>query len=57
MTSHTSTFRGQAGFTLVELMVALAVSFIVLFGIGQIFINSKRTAALQEEQAAIQENG
>ncbi len=49
--------RGPAGFTLVELMVALAVSFIVLLGVGQVFLNSKRGAALQEEQAAMQGNG
>ncbi len=47
----------QSGFTLVEMMVALAVSLVVLLGVGQVFVNSKRTAALQDEQAGIQENG
>ncbi len=47
----------QYGFTLVELMVALGVGLIVMLGVGQIFVQSKRTAAVQEELARLQEGG
>ncbi len=47
----------QVGFTLVELMVAMVVGLIVMAGIGQIFIHSKRSAALQDELSMLQENG
>ena len=45
------------GFTLVELMVALVVGLVVMLGVGQIFVQSKRTASVQEELARLQENG
>ncbi len=44
------------GFTLVEMMVALVVGFLVLAGIGQIFIKTKRASVLQDELARMQEN-
>ncbi len=54
MTSH---LPRQHGFTLVELMVALVVALIVMVGIGQVFIQSKRTAAVQDELSRLQEGG
>ncbi len=47
----------QRGFTLVEMMVALVVGIVVMAGIGQVFIQSKRTAAVQDELSRLQENG
>ncbi len=47
----------QLGFTLVELMVALVVGLMVMLGVGQLFVQSKRTAAVQEELARLQEGG
>ncbi len=47
----------QTGFTLVELMVALLVGLIVIAGIGQVFVHSKRASAVQDELARLQENG
>jgi type IV pilus assembly protein PilW len=46
----------QRGITLVELMVALAVSGILLAGVGIIYGNSKRTYTVDEEFAHLQEN-
>ncbi len=46
----------QHGFTLVEMMVALAVGIIVFAGIGQIFITTKRTSVTQDETTQLQEN-
>ncbi len=44
------------GFTLVEMMVAVAVGMIVLVGIGNIFVKTKRASVLQEELARMQES-
>ena len=38
-------------------MVALVLGLIVMAGIGQIFIQSKRTAVVQDELSQLQENG
>ncbi len=46
----------QYGFTLVEMLVALAVGVIVFAGIGQVFISTKRTSITQDESSLIQEN-
>jgi type IV pilus assembly protein PilW len=49
-----SNFRG---FTLVELMVALVITLILLAGIGQIFLSSKKSFNIQESLSRMQENG
>ncbi len=49
-------FMRQRGFSMVEMMVALVVGLIVLAGIGQIFIKTKRASVLQDELARMQEN-
>lgn len=51
-----STQHNQGGITLVELMVALAVSGILLAGVGIIYGNSKHTYSVDEEFAHLQEN-
>jgi len=45
------------GFSLVELMVALVITLILLGGIGQIFLSSKKSFVIQSSLGRIQENG
>lgn len=47
----------QSGLGLVEIMVAIVVGLIVLDGVLQIYLNSKQTYRMQENQSRIQENG
>jgi type IV pilus assembly protein PilW len=49
--------RRQEGLTLVEIMVAVAVSVILLAGVIQLFASTKTTYRLQENLARMQENG
>jgi type IV pilus assembly protein PilW len=42
---------------MVELMVALVITLILLAGIGQIFLSSKKSFTIQNNLARIQENG
>lgn len=44
------------GVTLIELMIALAISLILLLGVGSVYYNTKRTYNIQEEFARLQEN-
>jgi type IV pilus assembly protein PilW len=46
----------HAGLSLIEVMVALAISAILLFGLSQIFIGSKNVYRLQEGMSRVQEN-
>jgi len=48
--------KNYQGFTLVELLVALAISGIVLTSILQLFSNSQETYSTQEDVAAMQQN-
>ncbi|MET0232679.1 MAG: PilW family protein [Rhodanobacteraceae bacterium] len=48
--------RANAGLSLIEVMVALAISAILLFGLSQIFIGSKNVYRLQEGMSRVQEN-
>ncbi len=48
--------RAQAGLSLIEVMVALAISAILLFGLSQIFVGSKNVYRLQEGMSRVQEN-
>ena len=48
--------KKNKGFTLVELMIAIAVSSILMLGVSQIFSSSKRTYKLNTELARTQEN-
>ncbi len=45
------------GFGLVELMVALVITLIMLAGIGQIFLGSKKSFNIQDSLGRMQENG
>jgi len=46
----------QQGLTLVELMVAMALSLLLMVGATSMFLGSKKTFKVQEESARIQEN-
>jgi type IV pilus assembly protein PilW len=50
-------FRRQRGLSLVELMVAMLIGLILLFGVTQVYVSSKRSANAQEDLARMQENG
>ncbi|MHB9797794.1 PilW family protein [Pseudomonas sp. MT3] len=52
MTRH----NRQAGLSLVELMIALALSSFLILGVTQIFLDNKRTYVFQQNQAGNQEN-
>jgi len=47
----------NTGVTLIELMVALAISTVLMLGIGSIFFSTKRGYQISDEFAQLQENG
>lgn len=47
----------QAGFTLIEIMIALLIGAFLLSGIIQIFINTRQTYQMQDNLSKLQENG
>lgn len=47
----------QSGMTLVELMVALAISLILIAGVIQLFVSSKQTYRVTENASLVQESG
>jgi len=49
--------QGQAGLTLVEMMVAMAVGLILMAGVIQIFASNKQTYRIQDATSRLQENG
>ena len=51
-----ATRHANAGLSLIEIMVALAIAAILLFGLSQIFIGSKNVYRLQEGMSRVQEN-
>jgi len=53
---RTASRHGNAGLSLIEVMVALAISAILLFGLSQIFVGSKNVYRLQEGMSRVQEN-
>jgi len=52
-----NTFKRQHGFTLVELMIALVITLILMAGISQVFLSSKKSFTIQDTLARQQENG
>jgi type IV pilus assembly protein PilW len=50
-------YRRQLGFSLVEVMVAIAISLILLTGVIQILASSKTSNRVLESSSRIQENG
>lgn len=56
--STTVALRARAaGFSLVELMVAMVISLILLGGVIQIYLGSRQSYRVQDSQARLQENG
>ena len=56
--NRTSTLQGRCGgFSMVELMVAMVITLILLAGIGQIFLSSKKSYTIQDTLGRMQENG
>lgn len=53
----TGLYVNSHGFSLVELMVAMLVTLILLAGIGQIFLSSKKSFNIQDSLSRIQDNG
>jgi len=49
--------RYQAGFSLVELMIAITLGLLVLLAVGSIYVGSRQTYRVQEDNARIQEAG
>ena len=49
--------RHQAGFSLVELMIAITLGLVVLLAVGSIYVGSQQTYRVQEDNARIQEAG
>jgi len=54
---HThSTLKNQAGLSLVELMVSLVISTMIMAGVLQIFVSSKKSYSTEEALSRMQEN-
>ncbi len=51
----TSAIRPQAGFTIAELMVALAVGLVIIAGVGQVFISNKNAYRYIDGVSTLQE--
>ncbi|KAF1071865.1 MAG: hypothetical protein GAK45_00402 [Pseudomonas citronellolis] len=47
----------QRGLSLIELMIALALSSFLIIGVTQLFLDNKRTYTFQQSQSGNQENG
>jgi len=54
---HRSASGRQAGLTLVEIMIALTLGLIVLLAVGSIYLGSRQTYRVQEDNARLQEAG
>lgn len=50
-------FQRQRGLSLVELMVAMALSLLLMLGVIQIFLSSKQTYSTNSALSRVQENG
>lgn len=53
---HVKTLRGEAGISMVELVVAMAIGLILMSGIYKVFIGSTKSFRDQESLARLQEN-
>ena len=51
-----TTRKTQQGFTIVEIMVAIALSLILIAGVVQVYVSSKESFRVQSELARLQEN-
>lgn len=52
-----TTARGQAGLTLIELLIAMTLGLLLLFAIGTVYVTSTHTARTQDDYARLQEAG
>lgn len=48
---------GQAGFSLVEMLVAMALGLLILLAIASIYVGSRQTFRMQDDNARLQETG
>src|SRR5687768_7763257 len=55
--SQYSKLKIQRGFTLIELMISMALGLVLLLVIGTVFVSSRQTFREQEDNARIQESG
>jgi type IV pilus assembly protein PilW len=55
--NHSSQFPPSRGWTLVELLVAMALGLLIIAGIGQIYLAAKRSYDIQTSIARIQDVG
>ena len=46
----------QTGMTLIELLIALSIASILMFGVGTVYVSSKRGYNIQDNLARQQEN-
>jgi type IV pilus assembly protein PilW len=47
----------QAGFSLIELMVSLAIGLVLILFVSSLYVSSKSSSRLQDENARLQEGG
>ncbi len=52
-----NTIKRQRGLSLIELLIALAISSLLILGITQVYIDNKRNYVFQQNQAGNLENG
>jgi type IV pilus assembly protein PilW len=55
--SMNSVRGGQSGLTLVEMMVAMVLGLLILLAVSSIYIGSRQTFRLQDDNARLQETG
>ena len=48
--------REERGFTLIEILVAMAISLVVMTGVYQVYVAQQKSYILQEQVAAMQQN-
>jgi type IV pilus assembly protein PilW len=48
--------REEKGFTLIEILVAMAISLVVMTGVYQVYVAQQKSYILQEQVAAMQQN-
>lgn len=57
MSDQPRIFRYESGATLIELMIALAVGLVLMFGLSQIYLSGKQAYRLMDAQSRLMENG